>query len=118
MSTLSRKKPVYRSSQTWRGLIQAQKRSGQGISQFCLERGITKSCFWKWRRRLSLCVSPLSSQAVQEFADKKPAFLPLPIHSQAPATVVLETNGIRVMMSGDAAREVTHVLVGRLGRSA
>lgn len=36
----------------WRRLISEQERSGQTVVAFCRERGITRSYFFAWKRRL------------------------------------------------------------------
>jgi hypothetical protein len=37
----------------WRGLIDRQRSSGQAVSAFCREQGITPSSLYAWRRRLA-----------------------------------------------------------------
>ena len=37
----------------WRKLIGEQGRSGQSVSAFCRERGVSEPSFYTWRRRLS-----------------------------------------------------------------
>jgi hypothetical protein len=38
----------------WRDLIEQQARSGQSVSVFCSERGLTEQSLYYWRKRLNL----------------------------------------------------------------
>lgn len=40
-------------SEYWRDLIQQQAASGQSVSTFCAERGLTEQSLYSWRKRLS-----------------------------------------------------------------
>lgn len=40
-------------SQYWRNVIQQQAGSGQSVSAFCAERGLTEQSLYSWRKRLS-----------------------------------------------------------------
>ncbi len=40
-------------SEHWRNLVQQQAVSGQPVSVFCSERGLTEQSFYYWRKRLS-----------------------------------------------------------------
>ena len=37
----------------WRGVIEAQRRSGLCVEAYCRQQQITPSCFYRWRRFLS-----------------------------------------------------------------
>ena len=39
-------------SEYWRGVIQQQAVSGQSVSAFCAERGLTEQSLYSWRKRL------------------------------------------------------------------
>jgi transposase-like protein len=39
--------------QYWRDVIQQQAASGQSVSAFCAERGLTEQSLYSWRKRLS-----------------------------------------------------------------
>jgi transposase-like protein len=39
-------------SEYWRDVIQQQARSGQSVSVFCSERGLTEQSLYYWRKRL------------------------------------------------------------------
>lgn len=39
-------------SQYWRDVIQQQAASGQSVSTFCAERGLTEQSLYSWRKRL------------------------------------------------------------------
>ena len=41
-------------SDFWRNLIQQQAGSGQSVSVFCSERGLTEQSLYYWRKRLNL----------------------------------------------------------------
>jgi hypothetical protein len=41
-------------SDYWRNLIQQQAGSGQSVSVFCSERGLTEQSLYYWRKRLNL----------------------------------------------------------------
>jgi hypothetical protein len=41
-------------SDFWRNLIQQQAGSGQSVSVFCAERGLTEQSLYYWRKRLNL----------------------------------------------------------------
>jgi hypothetical protein len=41
-------------SDFWRDLIQQQAGSGQSVSVFCAERGLTEQSLYYWRKRLNL----------------------------------------------------------------
>ena len=40
-------------SEYWRNLVKQQVASGQPVSVFCSERGLTEQSFYSWRKRLS-----------------------------------------------------------------
>lgn len=61
-----------RSAHEWRGLIEAQRQSGQTIDAFCAMHGIGKSTLGKWKRRLA--GSPAVSAPTRSVA---PLFAPL-----------------------------------------
>ena len=50
--TSSSNKAVAR-SQYWRDVIQQQAASGQSVSTFCAERGLTEQSLYSWKKRLS-----------------------------------------------------------------
>jgi hypothetical protein len=50
--TSSSNKAIAR-SQYWRDVIQQQAASGQPVSAFCAERGLTEQSLYSWRKRLS-----------------------------------------------------------------
>ncbi|RMF71127.1 MAG: hypothetical protein D6740_07175, partial [Alphaproteobacteria bacterium] len=43
---------IRRSSAWWRRTIEEWEQSGKPAKTFCAERGLPKTTFWKWRRRL------------------------------------------------------------------
>ncbi len=45
------KKAIER-SEYWRNVIEQQAASGQPVSVFCSERGLTEQSFYNWRKRL------------------------------------------------------------------
>lgn len=60
-----------RSSEQWRGLIEAQPSSGQGVEEYCRQRQVTSSCFYRWRRFLTG-----TTGASSPWANPKPRSLP------------------------------------------
>ena len=40
-------------SEYWRNLVQQHAASGQPVSIFCSERGLTEQSFYSWRKQLS-----------------------------------------------------------------
>jgi transposase-like protein len=50
--TSSANKAIAR-SQYWRDVIQQQAASGESVSAFCAERGLTEQSLYSWRKRLS-----------------------------------------------------------------
>ena len=53
------------SARQWQNLITEQQTTGQEIKKFCLERNLTTSVFFKWRRRLNLVPSSLESATTE-----------------------------------------------------
>lgn len=53
------------SARQWQNLITEQQTAGQEIKKFCLERNLTTSVFFKWRRRLNLVPSSLESATMK-----------------------------------------------------
>lgn len=49
----------------WRNLITEQQTTRQEIKKFCIERSLTTSVFFKWRRRLNLVPSSLASGTME-----------------------------------------------------
>ncbi len=48
----------------WRELIEAQAKSGQNVAEFCRARGVPRTCFFAWRRKLE--AAPAATQAFLE----------------------------------------------------
>ena len=46
------KRFIRRSEEQWRELVVGQEASGKSQEAYCQARGISKTTFWKWRRRL------------------------------------------------------------------
>lgn len=51
------------SREQWQHLVDAQAASGQSQVAFCAERGLSKSSFQHWKRRLKACDPPVSPPA-------------------------------------------------------
>ena len=47
-----RKVKIFRSAAEWAELINRQEGSGKTVIEFCLEQGIVRTSFEKWRRKL------------------------------------------------------------------
>jgi len=62
-----------RTKQQWRNLVQAQADSNLSIKQFCLEKNITASSFYKYKSTLKPTVTPPStSPAISPFSQVFP----------------------------------------------
>ena len=48
----------------WQELIGAQAKSGQNVAEFCRARGVPRSCFFTWRRKLE--TAPAATKAFLE----------------------------------------------------
>ena len=44
---------VVRGEAWWRETVDAWRRSGKPVKRFCAERGVARSAFYRWRKRLS-----------------------------------------------------------------
>ena len=43
----------HRTPEQWQALINQHRNSGLSIEQFCRQHKLARSCFYKWRKRLS-----------------------------------------------------------------
>ncbi|HVA64794.1 MAG TPA: transposase [Terriglobales bacterium] len=48
----------------WRELIGAQANSGRNVAEFCRARGVPRTCFFAWRRKLE--AAPAATPAFLE----------------------------------------------------
>lgn len=79
-------------SETWRGVIAEQKRSGLSVRAFCAQRGVREPSFYAWRKRLEM-VAPTGPRARFALVDTSGAIAKEPGYS-------LEV----VLISGDRLR--------------
>lgn len=66
----------------WRGLLAAQKESGQSIVAFCRERGLREWQFHEWKKRLR---PPTESFVAVELVATVPTVVAVPV-TPAPVT--------------------------------
>ena len=97
---------------TWRGILDAWKRSGQSINAFCRDRKLTRSNFDRWRRILDR--HPQEPPRGEESSPPSSAFVPLRIVAEPMAEVVL-LSGIVVRVPLDAAPEAVTRLIAAVG---
>jgi hypothetical protein len=98
---------------SWRELIDAWKRSGQSINEFCRGRRLTRSNFDRWRRILARDPSD-SSRGESPSSSPPSAFVPLRVVAEPLAEVVL-LSGIVVRLPLCAAPEAVTRLVTAVG---
>ncbi|BAP87627.1 putative uncharacterized protein [Burkholderiales bacterium GJ-E10] len=111
------RKRARRDEETWNGLIAEQRASGQTVSAFCAQRGVPRSSFGKWRKRLG---------AAPTKGNRTPAgkgFLPLPIRESAPqptesVSVELNVGAMRIRVSGAAAGRIVDSILARIATPA
>ncbi len=95
--------------------IAAWRKSGQRVSEYCVERGIGRSTFHKWltsgRRR------PAAARAKISFAEAGPvaAASPPPLASaETRGGVVVDIGGARVRIEAGADRALVHDILHAL----
>jgi transposase-like protein len=102
----------------WRDVIRLHKRSGQTISEFCLEHDLSHSSFHAWRRTIAER-DQQTKQAPPSITVKRhdlPAFVPLRVApaSETPTTspleVVVGPNRIIRVSPGFDAATLRHLL--------
>ena len=86
----------------WRKLIEQQRESGLGVSEYCRERGISAASMFAWRRRLR----PVSSPAVAG----APRFKPVQVLSELERPVCNEQPDSAIELR---LRDGRHLLVRR-----
>jgi len=90
--------------QRWRGLAKAFEESGLTIQEFCAREGVSKTMFYKWRRRLGVGVRRRMRAAPKlEFVELRP--------NRAAPTVELVTKGGVVVRVGSNFDKPTLVRV-------
>lgn len=99
----------------WRRQFNDWRQSGQTITAFCRERGLTESAFHLWKRELRLQTKPRHSKtAVPRPA--APRLVPVSLAALPTSALTLEVNGatLRVEPGADEAllRTVLNVLKG------
>ena len=103
---------VRRDEVVWRELVAAHQASGLTVSAFCSERGVPRSSFGKWRRRLGM--APTKER-------RPPAakgFLPLSIAGAntppAETAIELDVGPMRFRVSGAAATRIVDSILARI----
>jgi transposase-like protein len=74
----------------WRDVIRRHKRSGQTISEFCLQHDLSESSFHAWRR--TIAARDQQTRQTQMSVGELPAFVPLRVapSPHTPTTSPLE----------------------------
>lgn len=107
------RKRARRDEAVWRELIAAHQASGLAVSAFCSERGVPRSSFGKWRRRLGM--APTKGRRPPTVK----RFLPLPIvGANTPpaeaASIELDVGPMRLRVSGAAATRIVDSILARI----
>jgi hypothetical protein len=92
----------------WKRLIQEQASSGQGVREFCHERGASVNGFYEWKRRLDQrsAAEPVRFALVETGAEKRAAAgLEIVLASGDRIVVPVGTDGERLRMVVAALRE-------------
>ena len=99
----------------WRRQFDDWQRSGQTITAFCRERGLTESAFHLWKRELRLQKRPGHS-TTNARRPSAPRFVPVSVAALPMSALTLEVNGatLRIEPGADEAllRTVLNVLKG------
>ena len=101
-----------RTKQQWRDLIQAQADSNLSIKQFCLEKNITASSFYKYKSTLKPTVTPpIPSSEISPFSQV------LPLHSTckpAPQEIKLNVGNVELILDSNTDTNWLANLIGRI----
>jgi hypothetical protein len=62
---MTRKQRSGKAWKKWRGLICAHAESGQTITAFCQERGLSRPSFFAWKKRLSQAAPSRGTAAIE-----------------------------------------------------
>lgn len=118
----------------WRQAVRDHEASGLNLSQFCLERGLAKATFFKWRKVLkqqTQTARPAPNLQTQSL----PGFLAVPLgstqssaataspqfmarsdteHHGNDAKIAIKLGGVDVVLSGHYADRVMRIITERL----
>jgi len=106
------KKRIRRGVDGWQRLLDEHRASGETVSAFCSVRGVPRSAFVKWRRRLEGTPARAPTKA--------PEFLPVPLRaslSRSEADVEVQLGSVRLSLSGAAASKVVEAIIARVSES-
>jgi transposase-like protein len=122
----------------WRQAVRDHESSGLSLSQFCLERGLAKATFFKWRtvlRQQLYSSLPTPHQEVQSEIQSLPGFLAVPLsatptspakespqfsartdaeHQYRDAKLSIKLGGVDVALTGHYADRVMRIITERL----
>ena len=100
----------------WQRRLERYQTSDVSLDLFCLEEGVSRSTFYRWKRRLDEGIpQPLDSApvATDEDTSKESLFLPITLKS---SRIELELpNGGAVRLPSDVGKEVLVALVRVVG---
>ena len=100
------RKRIRRGIEGWRTLISQQRTSGEAMEAFCAARGIPRSSFSKWRKRLESASTPAAQ------------FLPVAVHSSRAAAERGEQLGpVPMRLCRAAANKLLDAIIARLAES-
>lgn len=109
-------KRARRDEDTWKTLLDEHRASGQTVSEFCAQRGVPRSSFGKWRKRLGAVAKENRTSATKQF-------LSLPIREGAPqpsepVSVEVNVGAMQIRVSGSAAGRIVESILARMAAPA
>jgi transposase-like protein len=100
----------------WGSLIEEQRRSGQTVSAFCREKGVSEPSFYSWRRKLS----PSTGSQVKGRTDgegRESPFISLSVVDPPAAMELLHPLGYRIRLHGEVNRTMLANVLDAIDRS-
>ena len=107
-----------RSEARWWGIIREQQRSGRSVGEFCRQRQLAESTFYRWRRTLARCADTPSRRYTRT---TRASFVPVRVAEEAASgsagrMEITLAGGVRVGVTppvdARALAEVLAVLAG------
>lgn len=103
---------VRRNAAQWARVIEAQRQSALTVVEFCRRRGIAKSTFGYWSKRL------VTTKRHAPAVTLVPEFLAVPIVASGAARIEVDLGTMRMRLEGGAAARVVDALVARVASGA
>ena len=84
----------------WRAAIDEHSHSGQNVTAFCKERGISTTSFYEWRKRLEFKedIGVQSLTVMNNFPEAKKGFERIDVHKQSGYFRIITPNGYYVQV--------------------